>query len=126
VFLEDAVERIVGSIQDEFDDEAPQAVKLGPGVHLVSGQLSLPEAVSLLELDLGDADEDTIGGHVVARLERLPEENEELMLGPYRVTVEDVSDRRIELLRFEREAPATPEGEGGEAEAAPDEDPDSG
>lgn len=104
VFLEDAVERIVGSIQDEFDDEAPRAVKLGPGVHLVSGQLSLPEAISLLQLDLGDADEDTIGGHVVARLERLPEENEELVIGGYRVTVEDVSDRRIELLRFEREA----------------------
>ena len=102
VFLEDAVERIVGSIQDEFDDEAPRAVKLGPGEHLVNGQLSLPEAVSLLGLSLGDADEDTIGGHVVARLERLPEVNEELVLGPYKVIVEQVSDRRIELLRFER------------------------
>jgi len=102
VFLEDAVERIVGPIQDEFDDEAPQAVKLGPGEHLVNGQLSLPEATSLLELELGDADEDTIGGHVVAHLERLPEVNEELVLGGYRVTVEQVSDRRIELLRFER------------------------
>jgi len=103
VFMEDAVERIVGSIQDEFDDEAPRAVKLGPGEHLVNGQLSLPEAVSLLELDLGDADEDTIGGHVVAKLERLPAVNEQLVLGPYRVTVEQVSDRRIELLRFERQ-----------------------
>jgi len=102
VFLEDAVERIVGPIQDEFDDEAPQAVKLGPGEHLVNGQLSLPEATSLLDLELGDADEDTIGGHVVAHLERLPEVNEELVLGGYRVTVEQVSDRRIELLRFER------------------------
>jgi CBS domain containing-hemolysin-like protein len=102
VFLEDAVERIVGPIQDEFDDEAPQAVKLGPGEHLVSGRLSLPEATSLLELEVGGADEDTIGGHVVAHLERLPEENEELVLGGYRVVVEQVSDRRIELLRFER------------------------
>jgi CBS domain containing-hemolysin-like protein len=102
VFLEDAVERIVGPIQDEFDDEAPQALKLGPGQHLVNGQLSLPEAISLLDLSLPDADEDTIGGHVVARLERLPEVNEELVIGQYRVTVEQVSDRRIELLRFER------------------------
>lgn len=103
VFLEDAVERIVGSIQDEFDDEAPRAVKLGPGEHLVNGQLSLPEAVSLLGLKIGDADEDTIGGHVVARLERLPDVNEELMLGQYKVVVEQVSERRIELLRFERQ-----------------------
>jgi len=112
VFLEDAVERIVGSIQDEFDDEAPRAVKPGPGQHLVNGQLSLPEAVSLLDLSVGDADEDTIGGHVVARLERLPDVNEELMLGPYKVIVEQVSHRRIELLRFERQEPASnPAGE---------------
>jgi CBS domain containing-hemolysin-like protein len=108
VFLEDAVERIVGPIQDEFDDEAPQAVKLGPGEHLVNGQLSLPEAISLLDLELGDADEDTIGGHVVATLERLPEVNEELVLAGYRVTVEQVSDRRIELLRFQRIEPERP------------------
>jgi len=112
VFLEDAVERIVGPIQDEFDDEAPQAVKLGPGEHLVSGQLSLPEATSLLELELGDADEDTIGGHVVAHLERLPEVNEELVLAGYRVIVEQVSDRRIELLRFERLAGRGPGASG--------------
>lgn len=112
VFLEDAVERIVGSIQDEFDDEAPRALKLGPGEHLVNGQLSLPEAVSLLGLDLGDADEDTIGGHVVAKLERLPSVNEQLVLGPFRVTVEEVSDRRIELLRFERQPPPSPTEDG--------------
>jgi putative hemolysin len=105
VFFEDAVERIVGTIQDEFDDEAPRAVRLGPDSHMVDGQLSLPEATSLLELDLGDAAEDTIGGHVVSRLERLPEPKEELMLGQYRVTVEQVSERRIELLRFDRVAP---------------------
>lgn len=108
VFLEDAVERIVGSIQDEFDDEPPRAVKLGPGEHMVNGQLSLPEAISLLDLQLAAADEDTIGGHVVAHLERLPDANEELILGQYKVTVEQVSERRVELLRFERSEPAKP------------------
>lgn len=118
VFFEDAVERVVGTIQDEFDDDAPDAVRLGPGSHMVNGQLSLPEAMSLLELDLGDANEDTIGGHVVARLERLPAANEELVLAQYRVTVEEVSERRIELLRFDRieppAAPKPPEADGGD------------
>jgi len=54
-----------------------------------AGHISEPQweiAERVLGLELGDADEDTIGGHVVARLERLPDLNEELVLGQYRVT----------------------------------------
>ena len=67
----------------------------------IPGSLALPEAADVLELpDLSTGSEDTIGGHVVAVLGRLPRKGDQLQLGHYRVTVADVSHRRITLLRF--------------------------
>jgi CBS domain containing-hemolysin-like protein len=99
-FLEDALEEIVGPIQDEFDDEEPPVNQPAPGVFEVRGDLPLPEAVDLLGLDETGSD-DTIGGHVVSLLRRLPEAGDELTVGTYRVRVTEVSKRRVLRLRFE-------------------------
>lgn len=102
VFLEDALEEIVGPIQDEFDAEPPDFLEVAPGQFEVSARMPLPEAISRLDLELEDADEDTIGGYVVARLRRLPRPRDEVRLGPYRVVVERVRRRMIDRLRIER------------------------
>jgi CBS domain containing-hemolysin-like protein len=100
-FLEDAIEEIVGPIRDEFDEEVPSVKRLNDGSVEVPGSLALPEAADELDLpDLNEEAEDTIGGHVVAVLGRLPRKGDQLKIGPYRVTVADVSRRRISLLRF--------------------------
>lgn len=101
-FLEDALEEIVGPIQDEFDEEGPEVRRLDGGVIELSGAMSLPEAAECLDLDLEDESEDTIGGHVVARLGRLPRRGDQLVLGPYRVTVTEVTRRRVGSLRLVR------------------------
>jgi magnesium and cobalt transporter len=60
--------------------------------------------------ELGE-EADTIGGHVVALLGRLPRQGDELELGDYHVTVAEVTRRRIIKLRFERRASAEPSTE---------------
>jgi CBS domain containing-hemolysin-like protein len=112
VFLEDALEEIVGPIADEFDAEVEEFIEVAPGLFRVSGRLPLPEAAQRLDLDLGDAREDTIGGHIVTLLRRLPQPEDQLQLGPYRVTVEDVTRRMVNRLRIER---ADAEGAPGKA-----------
>jgi CBS domain containing-hemolysin-like protein len=102
VFLEDALEEIVGPIQDEFDTEPPEFVEVAPGAFEVSARMPLPEAASRLGLELEEAAEDTIGGHVVALLRRLPRPKDEVRLGPYRVIVERVRRRMVDRLRIER------------------------
>ncbi len=101
VFLEDALEEIVGTIRDEFDDEEPPVVEAGPGVIEMPGDLALPEAAEILGIELLGED-DTIGGYVVSLLKRLPEKGDELIVGPYRVEIADVSHHRILRLRFRR------------------------
>jgi CBS domain containing-hemolysin-like protein len=99
-FLEDAIEEIVGPIHDEFDQNEPGIVRLPSGGFEIPGNLALPEAAEILDLELNE-DEDTIGGVVVARLGRLPRRGDEVPMGQYQVTVHNVVRHRIDRLRFE-------------------------
>ena len=113
VFLEDAVEEIVGPIHDEFDERVASAwAPTEVGGFEMAGSLPLPEAAALLDLELG-SEEDTIAGHVVALVGRLPEVGETLDLPPWRVTVLARSRRRVSRLRFEPEGKGKPEADAG-------------
>ena len=99
-FLEDALEKIVGPLGDEFDDEPTPLVRHPDGSIEVVGDLEFPEAQRLLELrDIKD-EADTIGGAVIALLGRLPEQGDTLHMGQYRVEVTSVSRNRIRKLLF--------------------------
>jgi CBS domain containing-hemolysin-like protein len=110
-FLENALEEIVGPIRDEFDEDHADVREVARGVFVVRGGMSLPDAADRLEIAINETSADTIGGHVVAELGRLPKIGDKITLGPYRVTVLDIDNRRVTRLRFERraveESPAT-------------------
>ena len=44
VTLENVLERIIGSVEDEFDTEQPNIIPAGPGEFIVAGSTSLAEA----------------------------------------------------------------------------------
>ena len=104
-FREDALEEIVGPLGDEFDVEQRGGIQALPdGSFEVRGLVSLPEVCDRLDIELGDEeyeDEDTIGGHVTARLGRLPRRGDEVRFGPYRARVLDVGRRRVQRIRLE-------------------------
>jgi CBS domain containing-hemolysin-like protein len=103
-FLEDALEEIVGPIADEFDQEPSRIEQLGDESFEMAGGMRLPEAADILGIDPG-SEEDTIGGHIVSVLGHLPSEGEQTEVPPYRVTVTQMSGRRIARLRFDRKDP---------------------
>jgi CBS domain containing-hemolysin-like protein len=101
-FREDALEEIVGPLGDEFDDEEPDFAELADGSYELRGRMSLPELEDRLDFDLPEderEEEDTIGGHVTARLGRLPKKGDAVRVGPYLATVIDASRRRVQRLR---------------------------
>ena len=116
VFLEDALEEIVGPLHDEFDAQLERWARVAPGVLELAGGLPTPEAADLLELELGDS-ADTIAGVVIDRLGRIPAEGDQLDLPPYKVTILSVQRRRVARLRFER--PGQRGGDGPTEEAKP-------
>jgi CBS domain containing-hemolysin-like protein len=120
-FLEDALEEIVGPIADEFDEPAAVVRSAGSDALELPGSLALPEAEELLGADDLGGESDTIGGHVVAQLGRLPRPGDELTIGRYRIRVEEVSQRRIVRLlckpiegRAKKTARPAESGSGGE------------
>ena len=111
-FREDALEEIVGPLGDEFDEDQPEFVEVAPGVYELSGRMSMPEVCDRLDFEIEweeDEEVDTIGGHVTARLGRLPRRGDRAEVGPYRAIVLDVARRRVQRLRLERIEPETDE-----------------
>ena len=102
-FREDALEEVVGPLGDEFDDEERDYLEPSDGVFEIRGRMSMPEVEDRLGFELSEderEEQDTIGGHVTARLGRLPRKGDTVRVGPYMATVIDVSRRRAQLLRL--------------------------
>jgi CBS domain containing-hemolysin-like protein len=119
-FREDALEEIVGPLGDEFDDEDPDFVELPDGSYELRGRMPLPELEDRLDFDLTEEEreeEDTIGGHVTARLGRLPKQGDAVRVGPYLATVTDASRRRVQKLRVTPVAPGPTDVADGEGSA---------
>jgi CBS domain containing-hemolysin-like protein len=111
-FREDALEEIVGPLGDEFDEDEPEFSDHQDGSYELRGRMSLPEVEDRLDFELSEEEreeEDTIGGHVTARLGRLPKKGDAVRVGPYIATVIDASRRRVQRLRVALAEPAESE-----------------
>lgn len=105
VTTEDIIEEIVGSIDDEYDDDEPVMEKIGENLYLVDGQYALDDISDELDIHLDSENHETLGGLLIELLGEIPdEENSESITIDYEnctFTVEEVKDRRIEKVRLE-------------------------
>ena len=95
--MEDLLESIVGEIQDEYDSEEEEILKNEDGSYSLDGSLSIEKTEELLETELSDEDNDTLGGFVMTLLGRIPEEDEtpSVTVEGWQFTVTEMEDRRI-------------------------------
>ncbi len=101
VTLEDALELIVGDIQDEGDAERPDVERADGGRLWVAAGVSLDTLSELLDADLTRDDVATVGGLVMALLGRVPKPGEALEVAGHRLVVERVVRRRVERVYLE-------------------------
>jgi len=102
VTIEDLLEEIVGEIQDEFDEEEPMKVEIGPGEVILDGRADIDELTELVDpaLELEDDEEyDTLGGFVYHRIGRVPVVGDAVVIEPFVITVIKVSGRRVGKVR---------------------------
>ncbi len=98
VTMEDLLEAIVGSIQDEYDEEEVEEIEqIGDDVFDVEGTASVDDVSEQLGVELPEGEYDTVGGLVMDALGRIPEENEHptVQVAGYEFKVGDVEDNRI-------------------------------
>ena len=104
--LEDLLEEIVGEIQDEHDEDAPDGIRLEvDGTVLLDGSVSVRELNRRLALELPESDEyTTLAGFLMARAGRLLVQGDAVAFERMSFTVEVLDRRRISRVRMERAA----------------------
>jgi CBS domain containing-hemolysin-like protein len=111
VTLENVLERIVGPVQDEFDSETPDIVRLGAGEMRVRGILPIATLSDLIGAPVKARGVDTVGGLIALRLGRIPAQGDRLEIGDATLEVEDVRHNRagwvkVLIRRADGQAPA--------------------
>ncbi|HZF12966.1 MAG TPA: hemolysin family protein [Thermoanaerobaculia bacterium] len=102
VTVEDIVEEIVGEIVDEHDALVAELEPLPGGGYRLDGRARIELLDELFEVDVEDAEYETVAGLIFTELGHVPEVGETVEREGLRFTVEAAADRRIEKVRVER------------------------
>lgn len=101
VTIEDVIEEIFGDIEDEHDVEAWLEEQISENEYLFSARAEIDYINDHHQLNLQESDEyDTLGGLVIHHLESIPEAGTTFKIPGFSFVVEEVSDRRIEVVRL--------------------------
>lgn len=90
VTLEDVVEELLGSIQDEYDRGEPRALPAAGGGWRVPGTWRIDEAERETGVCLPEGDYDTVGGLLMERLGRVPEAGDRVEAAGFALVVESM------------------------------------
>lgn len=100
VTMEDLLESIVGNIRDEYDAEVFDITEITPDSYTLDGDLDLDDVSSLMDCDMDeyiDEGYETIGGLIIALLDRIPSggEHPSVTVDDVTFTVMESSERQI-------------------------------
>jgi CBS domain containing-hemolysin-like protein len=108
ITMEDIFEEVVGDIEVGYDFDEYQSKRQftieeeNENSYLISGRAPLSEVNDKLHIKLPVYAAHTIGGYVVSRLRRIPQEGESVMDEGFRFTVLEADPRTVLKVRMER------------------------
>jgi CBS domain containing-hemolysin-like protein len=106
VFLDNVIEELVGDIQDEFDNEKPEFVRINENEFVVEGTTSLHDLAHYEEdLYIESGEVTTVGGYITQVLGRFPECGENLEILGYHARVTSVGERMVGQVHFTKTQP---------------------
>ncbi|RFS86291.1 HlyC/CorC family transporter [Actinomadura spongiicola] len=99
VTMEDLLEELIGDIRDEYDVHDAQARRLHGGVVEVDGLLNLDDFAAETGIRLPAGPYETVAGHIMAALRRVPAEGDSVDAGGHRLLVARMDGRRVARVR---------------------------
>ena len=109
VTSEDAIEQLVGELEDEFDVPAHPVLGLAGGAVIMDGSVNLRDLETQMHWSLPrDGGVETLAGFVLARLGHIPEPGESVIYEDRQLTVAEMDARRIAKIRVEKVENAAP------------------
>ena len=95
VTIEDIIEEIVGEIQDEFDEERPDAEKRDDNLYSIDAKMLLEELEDEFGIAIDDEDVDTVGGWLNDKIGGEPKVGQSAAYDGNTFYVEEVEGLRI-------------------------------
>lgn len=104
VTMEDVIEEIVGEINDEYDDEERQYVRLNSNTYVFEGKVLLTDFFRIMQLDDDffeeiEGEADTLAGLLLEIKGEFPVRHEVINYRNYRFEVLELNDRRIKKIK---------------------------
>lgn len=102
ITLEDILEEIVGEIHDEYDENEEEFFKqINDYEFIVEGSMHLDDINDRIDLKLESEDYDSLGGYIIERLDRLPDDKDEIVTDKgVRLVVDSLDKNRIEKVHI--------------------------
>jgi putative hemolysin len=100
VTLENAIEALLGQIQDEYDEEKPGFEPAGDRAYLLDGSLRLDDLEEQFAIPLPRDEAETIAGHLMLRFGRIPRKGERWKGRFADFVVEDATPTAIRKVRM--------------------------
>ena len=101
ITIEDVIEEIFGEIEDEHDNEDWLEEKISEKEYLFSGRVDIDYINEVYHLALTKSEQyETLAGLIIHTLESIPEVGTKLDLEKFNIIIEQVSDRKIEVVRI--------------------------
>jgi len=106
VTVEDAIEQLVGEVEDEFDVAAKTALTSASGGVLLDGSVNLRDLETQMNWRLPrDGGVETLAGFLLTRLGKIPRGGETVEFEGRRLTVAEMSGHRISKVRVDNVQP---------------------
>jgi CBS domain containing-hemolysin-like protein len=102
VCMEDIIEEIVGDIQDEFDHETEDILKLGEKTWLCGARVNLEDLARETGVELPVADFDTLGGFVFDLFGKIPVKYEKAVYKGNDFIIQDMDGHKINTVKIVR------------------------
>ena len=99
ITTEDLLEEIVGEIRDEYDTEEREGIfKIRNKTYRVDASFKLDDLNDYLGLSLSSQDNDSIGGLILEKLDRIPVAGDKLTIDNVWLFIEKASPKRAETI----------------------------
>ena len=102
VSLEDIIEEIVGDIQDEFDQEEEDIIKIDENTYFCDTRAYIEDINEQLGLELSNEDYDTLGGFVFDLFGKIPAEYEKVTYEGINFIVQSMEGNKIKTIKIEK------------------------
>lgn len=104
ITLEDLLESIVGDIQDEYDNEEEEVLRLSDNVFTVDGGISVSDLNLLANIQLPCEENETVAGLMLDHLGSIPGDGERpfVVLKNVKLTAVKIEERRIVRVLVEK------------------------